>query len=573
MKSIKSYQELLQEYEELQLRLEEATDTIDAIRMGNIDGLIVQTDKGTQLYTLRNSDQTFRIFIEQMNEGAVTLNHDGVILYSNSRFADMLCLPLEKVIGQPFFLFVMPEFKERWKALMTTGWEENVKDEIILSGNNIQLPVLMSLKTLTLEDGVSLSVVITDLSSQKEAQRILTRKNTELEQAQNIAQHLNTTLESTVQQRTIELKQRTEELERNIVQKSDVEKQLRSNEEHLQLILETMAEGIGIFDKNGEMTYANPMARKILRLGKDELYDYRKEQHFKIDGKPLEINEHPVAVTLSSGSLLFDFEISILPESKEAAYISINAAPLKDANGEIDGCIVTFMDVTHRRKDILQKDEFISIASHELKTPITSLKASLQFMNQMKEQPFSSVYVEMLHMANRSIDKVCDLVEDLLNATRMKEGQIALKKNTFNMFEVIEEIIPRIVTNTKQQVKLDGIKDSIVFADKNKIEQVIVNLLNNAVKYAASSEEIVVSIEQLDGAVKVSVIDKGPGIPPNKLPHLFDRYFRVDFNSIQYSGLGLGLYISSQIIKKHGGDIGVESELGKGSCFWFSIPA
>lgn len=572
MKSTKTYNELIRENEALQLRLEEATDMIDAIRMGNIDGLIVQTEQGTQLYTLRNSDQTFRIFIEQMNEGAVTLNHDGVILYSNSRFAAMLCLPLEKVIGQPFFLFVMPEFKDRWKTLMTTGWEENVKDEIILSGNNIQLPVLMSLKTLMLEEGVSLSVVITDLSSQKEAQRILTRKNAELEQAQNVAQHLNTTLESTVQQRTIELKQRTEELEHNIIQKSDVEKQLRSNEEHLQLILETMAEGVAIFNKKGKMTYANPMARKILRLGKNELYNYKKEQHFKIDGKPLEKKEHPIAVTLLSGSLIFDFEISIHPGSKEAAYISINAAPLKDSNGGIDGCIVTFMDVTHRRKDILQKDEFISIASHELKTPITSLKASLQFMNQMKDQPFSSVYVEMLNMANRSVDKVTDLIEDLLNATRMKEGQITLKKDAFVLFDAVEEIIPRIVTNTKQNILLKGSKDSSVFADKNKIEQVIVNLLNNAVKYAALSEEILVWIEQLNGAVKVSVIDKGPGIPSGKLPHLFDRYFRVDFNSIQYSGLGLGLYISSQIIKKHGGEIGVESELGKGSCFWFSIP-
>ncbi len=276
MKSKKSYEELLRENEDLLYRLEEATDTIDAIRMGNIDGLVVQTEEGTQLYTLRNSDQTFRIFIEQMNEGAVTLNQEGLILYSNTRFASMIGLPLERVIGQAFFLFVLSEFKESWKSLMTLGWDENIKDEIVLSGNGVEIPVLLSLKTLMLEEGIALSVVVTDLSSQKETQRILTKKNAELEHAQNIAHDLNINLESTVLQRTIELEQRKEELERSIIQKTEIEQQLRSNEEHLQLILETMAEGVGIFDSDGVMTYANPMAGHILRLEEDAFYDYTK---------------------------------------------------------------------------------------------------------------------------------------------------------------------------------------------------------------------------------------------------------------------------------------------------------
>lgn len=571
MKSKKSYEELLRENEDLLYRLEEATDTIDAIRMGNIDGLVVQTEEGTQLYTLRNSDQTFRIFIEQMNEGAVTLNQEGLILYSNSRFASMIGLPLERVIGQAFFLFVLSEFKESWKTLMTIGWDENIKDEIVLSGNGVEIPVLLSLKTLMLEEGIALSVVVTDLSSQKETQRILTKKNAELEHAQNVAHDLNVNLESTVLQRTIELEQRKEELERSIIQKTEIEQQLRSNEEHLQLILETMAEGVGIFDSDGVMNYANPMARHILRLDEDAFYNYTKGENQTVDGKILKPSEHPISITLSTGKLIFDYELAIRPHSNDMTYISINAAPLRNGKGEVEGCIATFMDVTHRRKDLLQKDEFISVASHELKTPITSLKASLQFMNELKDQPFSTVYGEMLSMANRSVDRVCLLVEDLLNATKMKEGQINLRKETFSIMDMVEELIPRIVTNTKQKIRIHGNKQCQVSADKNKLEQVVVNLVNNAIKYAATSEEIEILIEQLDGHVKVSVIDQGPGIPPAKLPHLFERYFRVDFNGIQYSGLGLGLYISAQIIHRHEGEIGVESELGKGSNFWFTL--
>jgi two-component system CheB/CheR fusion protein len=100
----------------------------------------------------------------------------------------------------------------------------------------------------------------------------------------------------------------------------------------------------------------------------------------------------------------------------------------------------------------------------------------------------------------------------------------------------------------------------------------VVNFVNNAVKYAPQSKEILIKIEKVNDMAKVSVIDRGPGISPEKIPHLFDRYYRVDSNGSQYSGLGLGLYISAEIIKKHSGVIGVDSELGKGSTFWFTFP-
>lgn len=572
MESTKTYQQLVEENAELHLKLEEATDIIDAIRKGNIDGLVVQTDEGTQLYTLRNADQNFRIFIEQMNEGAVTLNRDGLVLYSNFRFADMIGLPIEKVIGQHFISLVITEQKDFWKDLFMSSWEDDVKDELVLSGNGMEVPVILSLKILKQEEGFSMSVLITDLSGQKETQRILTKKNQELERAQNTALHLNATLENTVQERTLELKRRTEELEQNIRQKINVEKQLRSNEERLQQILETMAEGVGIFDANGTMTYANPMARKILGLRFGVLYDYKQWNHLKVDGSFLPNEEHPIAVALDAGKLIFDYELSLKNEVDGTIYISINAAPLRNDNNDIVGCIVTFMDVTHRRLDLFQKDEFISVASHELKTPITSLKASLQLMHIMKDEPHSAVYGQMLDQALKSLNKVSALVEDLLNTTKLKEGQLSLKKQHFLLSEVAADCCQQIIATARQPILIQGDVQLGVLADTNKIEQVIVNLVNNAVKYAADSKEIIIRIEQEGQMAKVSVIDQGPGIPSGKIPHLFDRYYRVDFNGLQYSGLGLGLYISAQIIKKHDGQIGVDSEIGLGSRFWFTLP-
>ena len=114
--------------------------------------------------------------------------------------------------------------------------------------------------------------------------------------------------------------------------------------------------------------------------------------------------------------------------------------------------------------------------------------------------------------------------------------------------------------------------DLQVCADAERIGQVLVNFVNNAIKYAPDSKEVQINIVKIDNMAKVSVIDKGLGISPDKIPHLFDRYFRVDNSGSQYSGLGLGLYIIAEIIKKHGGQIGADSEMGKGSTFWFTLP-
>ncbi|RYZ44212.1 MAG: PAS domain S-box protein, partial [Sphingobacteriales bacterium] len=270
MKDNRTYEQLLQDFRELQFRLEEANDTIDAIRMGNIDGLIVKNDVGHQLYTLESADHTYRVFIEEMNEGAVTLNQQGIIVYSNTKFATMLSLPLEKVVGQSFRNFVPADIDTAWDEVLFAAWRTDIKTELQLRGNNIPVDVLVSLKPLTLQDGNSMSVVITDLTEQKMSQQLLVKKNVELEKAHTIARHLSATLEQTVEERTKELRQRTDELEVNIRQKSVVEAMLRSNEQRLTRILETMAEGVVIYDEQAQISFANQMAQQILGLNRNE---------------------------------------------------------------------------------------------------------------------------------------------------------------------------------------------------------------------------------------------------------------------------------------------------------------
>src|ERR1700742_557986 len=140
-----TYEQLLSENEELKIQLDEATDTIDAIRTGKVDALIVNEDGNHQLFTLKTADQTYRVFIEKMNEGAVTVNRQGLILYSNSQFAEMVSTPLEKVIGLSFSRFIPAESKEKYNQLIKDSWDEDCKQEIeLLDNKNHLVPCLLS---------------------------------------------------------------------------------------------------------------------------------------------------------------------------------------------------------------------------------------------------------------------------------------------------------------------------------------------------------------------------------------------------------------------------------------------
>lgn len=232
----------------------------------------------------------------------------------------------------------------------------------------------------------------------------------------------------------------------------------------------------------------------------------------------------------------------------------------------------TVQDITQRKLEEQRKDDFLSIASHELKTPVTALKASLQLLNRYRDNMLHPMVPRLVDQSNASVLKITGLIDDLLNTTRTNEGQLHLNYRRFNVYEMLDACCSHIRIRDKHELILQGVKDLIIEADEARIDQVVINFVNNAVKYAPDQREIYLIVEDLGDRAKISVKDSGPGIPSDKIPHLFDRYYRADYSGVQYSGLGLGLYISAEIIRKHRGEIGVDSELGKGSTFWFTLP-
>ncbi|RYX90835.1 PAS domain S-box protein [bacterium] len=203
----KKYQKLEEELTSLRLQLEEATDTIYAIRSGQVDALIINDkDQGHQLYTLRSVDQTYRIFIEKMSEGAVTLNKDGIILYSNSSFANKIGVGLKKIIGVPFIDLVTQEDKNLFNELLNLSWTREIKSELSLATKKgTMISFLLSFASLELEEGTCISIILTDLSDQKATELKLKANNIALEEATENLEKANNDLELTVKERTREL--------------------------------------------------------------------------------------------------------------------------------------------------------------------------------------------------------------------------------------------------------------------------------------------------------------------------------------------------------------------------------
>jgi PAS domain S-box-containing protein len=268
----------------------------------------------------------------------------------------------------------------------------------------------------------------------------------------------------------------------------------------------------------------------------------------------------------------FCFETSLIKKDGTVIWCQVTSILFPDQVGSLG--YTTIEDVTEQRKLKLHKEEFISVVSHELKTPITSLKANLQLMSRMlKSEALSTErLIQMTENAEKHIVKLNYLVNDLLSSTKIEQGQLALNNTTFILAELVEDCCSHIRLEGKYHINYRGDPTFTIYADRHKLDQVLINLVNNAVKYAPKAFEIMIDAEHKNGTTKVSVSDTGKGIAPEDLTHLFDRYFRLAKDSNHTSGLGLGLYICAEIIRIHGGEMGVESELGKGTTFWFTIP-
>jgi len=219
----------------------------------------------------------------------------------------------------------------------------------------------------------------------------------------------------------------------------------------------------------------------------------------------------------------------------------------------------------------LKKDEFIGMASHELRTPLTSISGYLQILDRLETNEKSKRFVSK---TVRQVRKLSSLVSDLLDVSKIEAGKLELNKRRFNIKKIVEEAIELIQdSQISHQINFKSNADVLnITADPQRIEQVIINLLTNAIKYSPAGKNVDVILEDLGSEVKIGVKDRGIGIKTDKQKNIFNRFYRVEDLNPSMAGLGIGLYICKEITERHGGKLWVDSVYGAGSTFWFSLP-
>jgi PAS domain S-box-containing protein len=267
-------------------------------------------------------------------------------------------------------------------------------------------------------------------------------------------------------------------------------------------------------------------------------------------------------------------EFRITRQDEEIRWCLSEGSPFYDIHGKFAGYAGSVTDITDIKKLEQQKDFFISMASHELKTPITSIKGYVQILMSMHKESPDTFLRNSLATVNKQIGTLTKLITDLLDMSKIKSGNLQLNKEDFSINNMIRETIEEVKhTQPDYTIVFSPESESVVHADRIRIAQVLINFLTNAIKYSPHFNMVTIRSTVINNNVVVSVIDSGIGISKHDQERIFQRFYRVEGKDEKtFPGFGIGLFIAAEIIQRHNGKISVESEPGKGSVFSFSLP-
>ena len=338
----------------------------------------------------------------------------------------------------------------------------------------------------------------------------------------------------------------------------------------LQTIIQQLPVGVLITDSKGTIIQGNKKINAIMGTKLPISLKIPLTQN----GKLANPSQSPLSQALITGKPVVGKEFVLEKEDEKKTYIQVSAAPILNRHGRVIAAAEIVHDVTAQKELEQRKDDFVNMASHELKTPITSMKLYIEsLLNRIKNynDPRSK---KTLHSIKEQTQKLQKLVSDLLDVSRLQTGKLTFNKEKFNLDRLLKEVINELRGTAKKQ-KINYLKRSsvIIYADRFRIYQIITNLITNAIKYSSNEGDINIGLRKLNGKATVSVQDFGIGIAKDQQKRIFDRLYQVnDDMGKTFPGFGMGLYISKEIIKRHRGNIWVYSEKGKGSTFYFSLP-
>jgi signal transduction histidine kinase len=351
-------------------------------------------------------------------------------------------------------------------------------------------------------------------------------------------------------------------------------KRLKKDIVYMQDIIDTIREAFVILRKDLRVVAANPAFYQLFDVEKK---DTEGKFLYELGNRQWDIPElrELLEKIIPTHSVFTDYPVNHIFPKIGRKIMLINARRIDDKSL----ILLAFQDDTQRReKEAILRQEhnqnFIAIASHELKTPVTSIKAYTQVLQSRFDEINDTVSVDLLSKMNGQIDKLTMLIKDLLDVTKIEEGKLQLHEDVFDFDILIAEVVEDVQTTiSKHKLILQGRTQKRISGDKERIGQVLINLLTNAVKYSPQSDRVIITLSSNTTSVTVAVIDFGIGIPNDRQEKVFDRFYRESGSQeTTYPGLGLGLFIAKEIIERQGGKIGVSSTQGKGSTFSFRLP-
>ncbi|MBI3969161.1 MAG: GAF domain-containing protein, partial [Chloroflexi bacterium] len=357
----------------------------------------------------------------------------------------------------------------------------------------------------------------------------------------------------------------------------------------LEAVFEQMADGLLIFSADGKPRVINPAGERLLGLtSSDEvtLAEYmRRLEPASLEGLPLPAEAIPPLQALR-GEVVTSTRLSVATARGERLELTMSAAPLRDGRGQIAGAVSVFRDAAPLREAERAKDQFLSIASHELKTPLTSLKGFAQLLQRALLQPDQIDRARAIRYSEsvlRQSDRLAELVNDLLDVSRIQSGRLELDRRLTDLARLAGDVLDRCRGQSTSTSGRSGRQHEFVLDvppepltgcwDESRLDQVLTNLVTNAIKYSPDGGEIRVRLWREDDEARVSVSDQGIGIPNDQFEGLFLPFARARNAQAQhFSGFGLGLYISRDIALRHGGRLWVASVEGEGSTFYLALP-
>ncbi|HEY2028288.1 MAG TPA: PAS domain S-box protein [Myxococcales bacterium] len=523
-------------------RLYEAEQTLNAIRSGQIDAIVVDGPDGDRVFTLSGADHDYRVLMDEMSEGVATLGEGGLISYCNQRFAEMMAMPEGRIVGTSIQNIVPAEARDRVAALLQAGLLAVSKGEFELRrGDGSSMVVQLSVSKVKMDGSVTLCVIANDLTEDKKRERALA------------------------------------------VERAAREEKLRASEVRYRRIVETAVEGIWLVDADGRTTFANGALQEMLGRGADELrgklvFDFMDEESAAAARRFLSRKRRYSEMR----------EFGFRTKAGRELWAVLSMSPIEDDKGNYEGAVVMVSDVSDRRKlqaQLLLADRMSSLGTlsagvaHEINNPLAYVIASLdllatRFPELSSALPATQVSFvdEQLRRAREGAGRVRRIVRDLKSFSRADEETIA----PTDLRKSLDTAITLVWNEIKHRARLVKEYDGLpaVRANEARLGQVFINLLVNAAQAMPEGnvdKNVVRVVGRTDaiGNAVVEIHDTGCGIPQENLDRIFEPFFTTKPIG---EGTGLGLAICHGIVSSLGGTLSVQSEVGKGTVFRVTLP-